>query len=240
MRRRLALLALAVGLGFAAPAARAAATHTVNGSTSGGFAPKSITIRVNDTVTWHSADGAGHNATSPGFGPVSFNGVSDGSHTFTQVGVFDYICTIHGAQAMSGRVTVQAPPTTTPTTRPPPPPPPSTTAATQPRATTPAIPPATTTTLAATTTTASSTTTSTAPTSTSDGETTTTSEADDEVAIGDDDGGRDGGGSRGLALVGLIMGLALVGVGLGVMRRRAFADEEAPGPWDESDFDAGP
>jgi plastocyanin len=232
------MVATGLVLVLAAPVAGAAG-HTVNGTANGGLDPKNLSIKVNDTVTWHSADGLPHNATSPGFDTVLFNGAADGSHRFDQVGVFDYYCSIHGAQAMSGRITVEAPPPTTATTRRPPP----TTATTRPAPATTAA--TTTTTQAATTTSASSsTTTSTSTTSTTVAGSSTTDDRGDEVAISDEDSGGGGGGSGRVVLGALVLGLGLVGIGLAVMRRRAYTeegwdddgDEGWDGSWD-GDFD---
>ena len=73
------------------------------------FLPKSITISINDSVTWRFS-GAVHNVTFNGAAPPAGN-IPDQqagnavSRTFTTAGTFDYECTRHGG--MTGTVIVQ-------------------------------------------------------------------------------------------------------------------------------------
>jgi plastocyanin len=73
------------------------------------FSPASLAIATGATVTWQWAAGAvTHNVTfDDGIRSVD---QSSGSftRTFTAAGTFPYHCTIHGAQAMQGTVTVSA------------------------------------------------------------------------------------------------------------------------------------
>lgn len=58
------------------------------------YSPTAHTIRVGDKVNW------------PASHPASFSGAAGvTSRTFTSVGIFSFVCAIHGAQ-MSGSVTV--------------------------------------------------------------------------------------------------------------------------------------
>jgi plastocyanin len=107
--RRLAL-ALPLVLLMAAPAAHAA-DQTVNATGSSTFSPSSVTIDVNDTVTWKNQSGI-HNVV---FDDGSFSEPDQPSgtmwsvdRTFTSPGTFKYHCGFHGT-AMSGTVIVQQP-----------------------------------------------------------------------------------------------------------------------------------
>src|SRR5256885_16962793 len=71
------------------------------------YSPKSITIRVGDTVTWTNRDNAQHSARFAGMGTPILSQNQSGSLTFTVAGTFNYDCAIHGS-AMQGTVVVQA------------------------------------------------------------------------------------------------------------------------------------
>ena len=107
--RRLAI-ALPLALLLAAPAARAA-DQTVNATGSSTWSPSSVTIAVNDTVTWKNQGGI-HNVV---FDDGSFTEPSSPSgtmwsvsRTFNSAGTFKYHCGFHGT-AMAGTVVVQQP-----------------------------------------------------------------------------------------------------------------------------------
>jgi plastocyanin len=73
------------------------------------FDPASLNLSANGTITWvWSSGGVEHNVTFQD-GPTSGNR-SSGSYqrTFPTAGSYPYVCTIHGAQGMSGVVTVAA------------------------------------------------------------------------------------------------------------------------------------
>ena len=73
------------------------------------FTPPSLNLSVNGTITWvWSSGGVEHNVTFQD-GPTSGNR-SSGSYqrTFPTAGSYPYSCTIHGAQGMTGVVTVAA------------------------------------------------------------------------------------------------------------------------------------
>jgi plastocyanin len=72
------------------------------------FGPKTLTIRVGDTVTWTNRDSVAHTATARGgtfdTGPIP--GGRSRSVRFTVAGTYRYICTPH--PSMTGSVIVQA------------------------------------------------------------------------------------------------------------------------------------
>lgn len=73
------------------------------------FDPAALQVPVNSTVMWQwSSGGVDHNVTFD-TGPSSGNrGSGAFERTFPTAGTFAYICTIHGAQVMSGVVNVAA------------------------------------------------------------------------------------------------------------------------------------
>jgi LPXTG-motif cell wall-anchored protein len=72
------------------------------------FSPAGVTVNVGDTVTWSNNGPTGHSATASdgSFDTGILDKGSSGSHTFTQAGTFNYICTPH--PFMKGTVTVVA------------------------------------------------------------------------------------------------------------------------------------
>lgn len=72
------------------------------------FNPPEKTVAVGDTVTWTNQDGASHNvtATDSSWGSSTLiPGMNiTYTQTFTQTGVFNYLCTIH--PSMTGTITV--------------------------------------------------------------------------------------------------------------------------------------
>ncbi len=74
------------------------------------FHPSALTVAVGTTVTWTNEDSTSHDVTFTDLANVKSAVLSRGqtfSYTFTTPGTFHYYCTIHGASAMSGTVTVQ-------------------------------------------------------------------------------------------------------------------------------------
>jgi plastocyanin len=75
------------------------------------FNPASVVVQVNGAVTWTWGDGTtSHNVTytaAPGTPPASSVTMATGtfSTTFTQVGTYRYVCTLHGSMN-NGVVTV--------------------------------------------------------------------------------------------------------------------------------------
>ncbi len=127
-----ALLVLGLGAAFALSTAPSlAADQTVQATSSNTFSPRTVTINVNDTVTWNNGGGI-HNVK---FDDGSFEEPSEPSfsswsvkRTFASAGEFRYFCEEHGAaggSGMSGTVVVQGaeqpppPPGGTPDTTPP-------------------------------------------------------------------------------------------------------------------------
>lgn len=110
---RRAALALSACALIAAPAATLASAHI--GRIAGThivilkhmrFNPSTITIKRGESVTWVWRDGkTRHNVTGPGFHSHT---QSHGTFTvrFTHSGVVHYICTIHVAEGMVGKVIV--------------------------------------------------------------------------------------------------------------------------------------
>lgn len=72
------------------------------------FAPKSITVKVGDTVTWTNDGPTGHSATAEdkSFDTGILAKGKTGSHTFTKAGTYAYICTPH--QFMRATIVVAA------------------------------------------------------------------------------------------------------------------------------------
>jgi plastocyanin len=105
--RRFLLLSTALAVALSAPAS--AADQTVDATSSNTFTPSSVTIAVNDKVTWRNQGGI-HNVV---FDDGSFMEPSQPSfsmwtvdRTFTAPGTFRYHCGQHGT-AMTGTVVVQ-------------------------------------------------------------------------------------------------------------------------------------
>ena len=83
------------------------------------FQPKTVTIRVGDTVTWANVDTASHTVTSNGnWDTGSFAPGMSRSITFGTAGTYQYFCNLHSI--MFGTVVVLAPeaPSPTPTLAP--------------------------------------------------------------------------------------------------------------------------
>ena len=72
------------------------------------FAPAALTVKVGTTVTWTNNDGDAHTVTSQGSGgPLQSAALATGqsfSYTFTTLGTYVYLCTIH--PFMTATVTV--------------------------------------------------------------------------------------------------------------------------------------
>jgi plastocyanin len=72
------------------------------------FEPQTITVTLNDRITWTNEDVAPHNSVA-GNGAWTSPTLAQGAsftHIFDKVGSFSYICTIH--PSMEGRVVVVA------------------------------------------------------------------------------------------------------------------------------------
>jgi plastocyanin len=104
------LIAIAAGAMILLPTlafggARAASTHTVTLKNLE-FHPRTVSIHRGDSVKWLWRDGeTEHNVTGHGFRSRT---QSSGSFTvrFTHSGTFNYRCTIHAAEGMTGKVVV--------------------------------------------------------------------------------------------------------------------------------------
>jgi plastocyanin len=110
MRRLVFGMVLALALSFAATAATApAATKTVQ-ITKTGFVPQTVTINVNDAVTWKNADTVNHQVVANNgqfASPILTSGQSY-THTFNRSGTFRYHDALHST--LSGTVVVNGPP----------------------------------------------------------------------------------------------------------------------------------
>ncbi|MGX1675336.1 plastocyanin/azurin family copper-binding protein [Streptomyces sp. NPDC055400] len=108
-RALLAALLLTAALTFLqAPAAQAAGHQIVMSGYA--FGPRSLTITAGDTVTWVNRDTAPHNVRTTS-GPASFhspmlNKGGTWSYTFTTVGTYSYVCTVH--PGMTAQIVVKA------------------------------------------------------------------------------------------------------------------------------------
>jgi plastocyanin len=75
------------------------------------FAPGTMTVSVNTTVTWMNADSVTHTATSDTGSTFAFDtgniaaGATSKGVTFTQMGTFAYHCNFH--PSMHGTIVVQ-------------------------------------------------------------------------------------------------------------------------------------
>lgn len=96
--------AIALGGGGANPVAHAASTHTVT-LREFRFHPRNLTIHRGDKVTWIWRDEVEHNVT---FAHFHSRTQVHGSYTvrFTKSGIFNYHCTIHFEEGMSGKIIV--------------------------------------------------------------------------------------------------------------------------------------
>lgn len=111
MRRLWLLLPLAGLAAFAAAAAWAAATKTVQ-ITKNGFTPSTLTVAEGDTIVWHNADTKTHQvvADSGAFASPALRAGASWSYTATRAGTFRYRDTY--ATTHRGTVTVTPPPAT--------------------------------------------------------------------------------------------------------------------------------
>ena len=106
-------LARGLVLGALVTAASASAAVVNVSVVNNSFQPASVTVQVNDQVTWNWAagDGAVPHSTTSETGGLWDSGVHtqpfDFTMTFPTAGTFQYICTIHAAVGMRGTVTVQ-------------------------------------------------------------------------------------------------------------------------------------
>lgn len=69
------------------------------------FNPRSITVKVGDTVTWTNKDSTTHTVTGTGFVSGELAPGETYSHRFNAAGTYQYICSIHAT--MEGIVVVQ-------------------------------------------------------------------------------------------------------------------------------------
>lgn len=88
---------------FAAPAAAAEFEAEIDTFQ---FKPKTMTVRVGDTVTWTNRDGADHSVTAAGAFDTGLFGKDEiRSITFDAPGTFAFKCMRHGS--MTGEIVVE-------------------------------------------------------------------------------------------------------------------------------------
>lgn len=95
------ILAAGLLIGVSAHIA-ASASSSVNSNTvtisNNSFSPSTITVPVGATVTWTNNDSYAHTVTMSGkggFDSGSLDGGKSWSHTFSKVGTYNYVCSIH-------------------------------------------------------------------------------------------------------------------------------------------------
>jgi len=115
--KRIAVLALAVGLTLGTSGAADAVTVGVRGIFNGTrfvWSPKARSIVPGTTIRWRAIDGS-HNVKSRGSNWSYFRNLPSGTsvnRTFNRTGTFRYYCTIHGSvssgvcRGMCGRIVV--------------------------------------------------------------------------------------------------------------------------------------
>jgi plastocyanin len=148
IRRLVFMFGLAL-LAIAGTNGASAAGHTVSivgTAVSSSFSPASLTIALNDTVTWMNQSPTLHYVVFSGASPVAVQNNTPYTKTFASAGTFSYYCSKH--PSMTGTIVVLGPPPTPAPTAPPTPvptvaPPPAPTAAPPPPAPTVAPPPPT-------------------------------------------------------------------------------------------------
>jgi len=69
------------------------------------FQPAELTIQKGDTVTWINQDSVGHTVTGAGLDSGLLTKGQSFKFTFTQTGVFEYLCSPH--PSMKGKIIVQ-------------------------------------------------------------------------------------------------------------------------------------
>jgi plastocyanin len=116
-RSLVALVAAAVLLAGCGGGSKKSSTSSTSSSGGGGggttvsmkdiqFAPKSLTVKVGQTVTWTNDDSTDHNVTASDgtFKSSTFGHGKTFSWKATKAGTFKYTCTIH--PGMDGTLTV--------------------------------------------------------------------------------------------------------------------------------------
>ena len=118
--RRLVFLSALALLGIAGTNGVSAASHavTIVGTPqSASFTPGSLTIALNDTVTWSNDSPTIHYVVFAGASPMAVQNNTPYTKTFTSAGTFSYYCSKH--PSMTGTVVVLGPPPTPAPTAPP-------------------------------------------------------------------------------------------------------------------------
>ena len=69
------------------------------------FEPATLTVKTGTTVVWINEDSAPHKIKAAEFNSQNMKKADSFSQTFTQPGVYDYICSIH--PSMTGKIIVE-------------------------------------------------------------------------------------------------------------------------------------
>ena len=69
------------------------------------FEPETLTVKVGTTVIWVNEDSAAHKIKSSTFNSQNMKRADSFSQTFSEPGVYEYICDIH--PSMTGKITVE-------------------------------------------------------------------------------------------------------------------------------------
>ena len=74
------------------------------------FKPKTVTVGVGDTVTWHFEGQSAHNVTFKDGEASDLTKDGEFERTFDEKGTYDYACTVHPGMAGSVKVSDSAAP----------------------------------------------------------------------------------------------------------------------------------
>jgi plastocyanin len=111
--RRLVFVSALALLGIAGTIGVSAASHSVTivgTPQSASFTPSSLTIALNDTVTWSNDSPTIHYVVFAGASPMAVQNNTPYTKTFTSAGTFSYYCSKH--PSMTGTIVVLGPPPT--------------------------------------------------------------------------------------------------------------------------------
>jgi plastocyanin len=104
MTRRPYVLAL-LAVSLAALPARAGTTIE---AVDNAFRPKTMTVSVGDTVTWHNSGAEPHTVTSAAFSSGNLDPGKTYSWRAATAGTYAYVCRYHQAAGMTGTLVVRA------------------------------------------------------------------------------------------------------------------------------------
>ena len=99
----LAVSALGLGCGSSNNGSKASGTSVAAVDFS--FAPKQITVKTGEAVTWTNQGQTTHTVNGPGFFSQALDPGKKYTHRFSKAGSFKYLCTLHPTQ-MQGTIVV--------------------------------------------------------------------------------------------------------------------------------------